>query len=283
MALCGGAALSLETQEFLNLALVKLLQGYGLTESCGMCAILGPDDFQYGIAGTPVGSIEIKLHSVPDAGYLSTNNPPQGEIWIRGPSVTKGYYKRDDLNNDRSIFTEDGWFRTGDVAQWNADGSMSIIDRIKNLVKLSGGEYIALERLESTYKSSPLVSNICVHGDANAKQPIAIIIPHEGNLRHALKSPPAGVSAADLPAHNADLHEICASKAVENMVLNSCNAAGKKSAFKGMEMLQAVVLTADEWTPENELVTAAQKIQRKKIAVKFDKEIKEAYKNSQGE
>jgi long-chain acyl-CoA synthetase len=58
------------------------------------------------------------------------------------------------------------------------------------------------------------------------------------------------------------------------MVLGSCNGAGKKSQFKGMEMLQAVILTADEWTPENELVTAAQKIQRKKIANKFEKEIK---------
>jgi len=63
-----------------------------------------------------------------------------GEILIRGPSVTRGYYKRPDLNEDRSIFTEDGWFRTGDVGQWNPDGTMSIIDRVKNLVKLSGGE-----------------------------------------------------------------------------------------------------------------------------------------------
>jgi long-chain acyl-CoA synthetase len=137
-------------------------------------------------------------------------------------------------------------------------------------------QYIALERLESIYKSSPLVSNLCVHGDSNAKQPIAIIIPHEGNLRHALKTS----STADLPAHNADLHEICASKAVEKMVLDSCNAAGKKSQFKGMEMLQAVVLTADEWTPENELVTAAQKIQRKKIAGKFEREIKVRFSSS---
>jgi len=212
---------------------------------------------------------------------LSTNNPPQGEIWIRGPSVTKGYYKRDDLNKDPTIFTEDGWFRTGDVGQWNPDGSMSIIDRIKNLVKLSGGEYIALERLESTYKSSPLVSNICVHGDANAKQPIAIIIPHEANLRHALKSPPAGID--NLPSSTDDLHDICANKGVATMVLNTCNSAGKKSGFKGMEMLEAVILTADEWTPENGLVTPAQKIQRKKIATKFENEIKEAYKNSQGD
>lgn len=106
-----------------------------------------------------------------EAGYKSTNTPPQGEIWIRGPSVTKGYCassldprspsqpnplpdtfrlpadKRDDLTKE--AFTDDGWFMTGDIAQWNKDGTLSVIDRKKNLVKLAGGEYIALERLES--------------------------------------------------------------------------------------------------------------------------------------
>lgn len=103
--------------------------GYGMTESCGMCAILPPERMQYGSVGLPVPSIEIKFLDVPEAGYLSTNNPPQGEVLIRGPSVTKGYFKRDDLNNDPEIFTKDGWLRTGDVAQWNPDGTMSLIDR----------------------------------------------------------------------------------------------------------------------------------------------------------
>lgn len=113
---------------------------------------------------------------------------------------------------------------------------------------------------------------MCVHGDTNAKQPIAIVILHEGNIRHALKSPPSGLG--DLPDSSADIHDICSSAGVATMVLNSCNSVGKKASFKGMEMLQAVVLSADEWTTENELVTPAQKIQRKKIATKFEKEIK---------
>lgn len=100
-----------------------------MTESCGMCAILPPEFMQYGSVGLPVPSVEIKLLDVPEAGYLSTNNPPQGEVLIRGPSVIKGYYKRDDLNNDPSIFAGDGWLRTGDVGQWNADGTLNIIDR----------------------------------------------------------------------------------------------------------------------------------------------------------
>lgn len=175
-ALSGGAAISKETQEFLNTALVTLLQGYGLTESCGMCAVLHPDYYGYGTVGLPMPSVEVKLVDVEDAKYFTTNNPPQGEIWIRGNSVFKGYYKRDDLTKE--AISEDGWFMTGDIGQWNPDGTLSLIDRKKNLVKLSGGEYIALERLESTYKSCNIVANICVHADSNAKQPMAIVFPH---------------------------------------------------------------------------------------------------------
>jgi long-chain acyl-CoA synthetase len=115
-----------------------------LTETCGMCCILPPELMQYGVGGLPVPAVEIKFLDVPDAGYFATGNPPQGEICIRGPAVVKGYYKRPDLNEDESIFTKDGWFRTGDVGQWNPDGTLSIIDRIKNLVKLQGGE-VSLE------------------------------------------------------------------------------------------------------------------------------------------
>ncbi|KAG2354962.1 AMP-dependent synthetase/ligase [Suillus spraguei] len=122
LTLSAGGALSKETQEFLSIALATMLQGYGTTESCGMCAILPPELMQYGSVGLPVPSAEIKLLD-------STNNPPQGEVCIRGPSVTPGYYKRDDLNNDESIFTRDGWLRTGDIGQWNADGTLSLIDR----------------------------------------------------------------------------------------------------------------------------------------------------------
>jgi len=138
-----------------------------------------------------------------------------------------------------------------------------LICRIKNLVKLQSGEYIALERLESTYKSCQIVSNICVHAIPDATQPIAIIVPHEAHLRASLPDEDSRTSLADL----------CAKPKVKALVLKDCNAAGKKSGFKGIEMLQAVVLTADEWTPENGLVTAAQKLQRKKIEQRYDAEI----------
>ncbi|PPR00806.1 hypothetical protein CVT26_012447 [Gymnopilus dilepis] len=270
IALSGGAAISRETQEFLTTALVVVLQGYGMTETCGMCAILPPELFRYGSVGVPVPSIEIKLRDVPEAGYLSSNNPPQGEVCIRGPSVTKGYYKRPDLNEDETIFTKDGWMRTGDVGQWNSDGTLSLIDRVKNLIKLASGEYIALERLEASYKSCNLVSNICVHATQEAQQPMAIIIPHEAHLRAALQA--KGI------ASDASLPDLCKDAAVQKLVLAECNAVGKKNGFKPNELLQSVVLTPEEWTPESGLVTAAQKIQRAKIAHTFKDQINAVYK-----
>jgi long-chain acyl-CoA synthetase len=118
-----------------------------MTESCGMCAILPPELIRYDCVGLPVPSTEIKLLDVQDAGYFSTNTPPQGEVCIRGPSVTKGYFKRPDLNADETIFTKDGWMRTGDIGQWNADGTLSLIDRLKNLIKLQSGEVCRVSSL----------------------------------------------------------------------------------------------------------------------------------------
>jgi long-chain acyl-CoA synthetase len=106
------------------------------------------------------------------------------------------------------------------------------------------------------------VSNICVHADTNAKQPIAIVIPHEANLR------------AQLNEKGTPLADLCQRDDVRSLVMKECNAAGKKQGFKTMEMLEAVILTPDDWTPENGLVTAAQKINRKKVSGKFDSEIK---------
>ena len=136
-------------------------------------------------------------------------------------------------------------------------------------MKLSGGEYIALEHLESVYKSCNLVQNLCVYGHPDAKQPMAVIIPQEVHLRHALRQ-----GAVDGVDPEASLHTLCEHPGVKKFVLENCNALGKKNGFKPLEILETVVLTSEEWTPESGLVTAAQKLQRKKIHDAFKDEIK---------
>jgi len=256
IALSGGAAISRETQEFLDMALVTLLQGFGMTESCGMCTIGTPDFCAYSTVGAPSPAIEIKLVDVPDAGYFATNDPPQGEVLIRGPAVTEGYFKREEIT--RETITEDGWLKTGDVGQWNKDGTLSVIDRKKNLVKLSGGEYIAIEKLESTYKSCDLVQNMCVHADANASKPMAIVFPRED----ALKALGNGRS----------LEELCNDDKVANQVLKQLNDVGRKGGLKGQEALTLCILV-----PEELPMTAAQKLERGKVTKKYADVIKEKY------
>ena len=128
-----------------------------------------------------------------------------------------------------------------------------------------------MERLEAIYKSCNLVGNICVHVVPDANQPMALIFPHEANLRHYLATtPPPGLTG---DAKDTDLHALCANKAVVGAVLKECNAIAKREGFKSIEILQTVVLTPDEWTPESGLVTAAQKLQRKVITSKYKAEI----------
>ncbi|GAA5831861.1 hypothetical protein JCM3766R1_000130 [Sporobolomyces carnicolor] len=266
-ALNGGASISLATHEFLVNALVTVIQGYGLTETIGMAALLPPSIFEYGTVGVPVPSAEYKLVDVPEAGYKSTNTPcPQGELWIRGATVTKGYYKQEQLT--REAYTEDGWFKTGDVAQWNKNGTISIIDRVKNLVKLAGGEYIAVERLESVYKGSNLVGNLMVHATADANRPMAVVFPHEANLK---------AKASELGISGNDLSTLCHNDQIRDTILKDINAVGKKAGFKPLEVLQCVVLSDEEWTPHNGLLTAAQKLNRKAITQKYKQEMDAVY------
>lgn len=156
LAVCGGAPLAKDTQKFLSVTHAPLLVGYGLTETSAyisfrlkltirMAAISTPETLEYGAVGVPTSSVEIKLVDVPEMGYLHSNKNPQGEIWLRGPTVAMGYYANPDETN--KSFTSDGWFKTGDVGQWQPSGTLLIVDRIKNLVKTLNGEYIALEKV----------------------------------------------------------------------------------------------------------------------------------------
>ncbi|WVR06835.1 hypothetical protein IAU60_003871 [Kwoniella sp. DSM 27419] len=263
----GGGAVSKSTQAFLCTALVVMIQGYGLTESTAMAAILNPGFMQYGAVGGPVPAAEIKLVDAKEAGYFSTNDPPQGEILIRGPAIFKGYYKRPDL--DKEAFTEDGWFRTGDVGQWNKDGTLAIIDRLKNLVKLAGGEYIAIEHLESIYKSCQLVANGAIIANGEHNNPMMVVVAHPQNLPSFAKKNGLG--------EGEDLEHLCKDEKVVDAALKELNAVGKKAGLKGLELLEAIVLTADEWTPESGFLTAAQKLQRKIIQEHYADEIKAVY------
>lgn len=202
-----------------------------------------PENFSCGSVGGPVPCCEIKLVDVPDANYLTTNQPkPQGEIWVRGSSVTKGYFKQEALTKE--ALTDEGWLRTGDVGEWNSDGTLSVIDRIKNLVKLSNGEYIALEKLESVYKTALGVSNICVYGDSLQARPVAIVMPIKATLKEL-------ASKVNVDASGKSFEELCANAEIKKAFLGELQKQAKSASLKPSEIVFDIHLTHEEWSSEN--------------------------------
>eukprot|EP01084_Bolivina_argentea_P038774 71691_1 len=156
----GSAPLSANTANFLKACFSDIVaEGYGLTETSAAGTATHKMDNTYGQVGSVVNSVEMKLVDVTDMNYTINDEPmPRGEIWFRGPSLFNGYYKMDKKTEE--VLTKDGWFATGDVGQWRIDGKLQIIDRKKNIFKLSQGEYIRPEYIENVYKLSAFVVNI---------------------------------------------------------------------------------------------------------------------------
>lgn len=141
----GGGPIAKDTQRFISMAITPMVGGYGLTETTAMGALCDPMHWTDSALGDIPSSIEIKLVDFADAGYYSTNSPPQGEIWIRGAAVMEGYFENE--QETKESLTADGWFKTGDIGEFDKRGHLRIIDRKKNLVKTQNGEYIALEKV----------------------------------------------------------------------------------------------------------------------------------------
>ncbi|KAM3076872.1 long-chain fatty acid-CoA ligase [Clarireedia jacksonii] len=270
ICLNGGGPIAKDTQRFISMAITPMISGYGLTETTAMGALMDPMEWTDESLGNIPGSIEIKLVDFADAGYFSTNKPnPQGEIWIRGEPVMDGYY--DNEEETKAALTEDGWFKTGDIGEFDKNGHLKIIDRKKNLVKTLNGEYIALEKLESVYRAATVVANICVYADQQRTKPIALIVPAEPALKKLAEK--IGVSGNSL-------EELVHEKKIQDAVLKELQQAGRAGGLSGIEIIDGVVLSDEEWTPQNGLTTSAQKLQRKKILEKYKKEVDAAYANS---
>lgn len=240
----GGGPVSKDTQKFLSMAVAPMISGYGLTETSAMGALNDPMAWNPDALGEIPASIEVKLVDFPDAGYFTKNTPPQGEIYIRGGSVSSNYWQNED--ETKEAYTDDGWFKTGDIGEFDSYGHLKIIDRKKNLVKTLNGEYIALEKLESIYRSSPVVGNICVYAAQDQDKPVAIIVPVEATLKKVAKDNGIEGDSLESLVHNEKLKSI---------VLKQLQTAGKAGGLKGIEIINGVVLSDEEWTPQNVSIT----------------------------
>jgi len=266
MLLSGGAPLSKDTHEFLRVAIVPYtIQGYGLTETTGGSTLMALDDVtSLQVSGPPLGCSEIKLVDVKELNYTSQDKPfPRGEVWVRGGNISKGYYKLD--QQTKESYMEGGWFATGDIGYFNERGLLLITDRKKNIVKLSHGEYIAVEYLESIYKNSPYVENVCIIAKSSEAYCVAVVLPSKKNLARM-----ANKDSVDKEF----LHQKSTRDQVHSSILEAC----KKAKLKSVEMPKYVYVCDDEWTPENNMLTAAMKIKRSEIEKEYAKEIEAMFK-----
>lgn len=260
----GASGIADDTKHFLSLVLAPMLAGYGLTETCANGALGCPLEYSPNAVGPVPAAIEVKLVAIPDMGYETDKGTPQGEIWIRGKPVMTEYF--DNPEETKKALTEDGWFKTGDIGEFDSNGHLKVIDRVKNLVKMQGGEYIALEKLEAVYRGAHTVANVMVHADPQHSRPIAVIMPNEKVLVEEAKK--LGV----------DEHNMYHDKKVNSAVLKDLQSTGKRGGLSGMEIVAAVVITDEEWTPPSGLVTATSKLNRRAIRDTFGKQIEETLK-----
>ncbi|KAJ2575262.1 long-chain fatty acid-CoA ligase [Coemansia sp. RSA 1836] len=247
LAITGGAPISAPMQAFIAAAVCPVLHGYGLTEASGLVAVQLPGDASLANVGAPVPSVEVKLVDVPGAGYYAANQ--QGEICVRGPSVFRGY-----LDGSCDALDADGWLRTGDVGQWVAGGRLAVIDRIRNLIKLASGEFVALEALEAAYAASAHVAHVCVVADARMRRPCALVslVADEHHVDHV-------------------------DRATADEVFADLLAAGRAAGLPPPHMLAQIRIDPEPWTAENGLLTAASKLRRAAIHKRNERLLRDMY------
>ncbi|ESQ28906.1 hypothetical protein EUTSA_v10023330mg [Eutrema salsugineum] len=266
LILSGAAPLAAHIESFLRVvACAHVLQGYGLTESCGGTFVSIPNELKMlGTVGPPVPNVDIRLESVPEMGYDALASKPRGEICIRGKTLFSGYYKREDLTQEVLI---DGWLHTGDVGEWQPDGAMKIIDRKKNIFKLSQGEYVAVENLENIYSHVAAIESIWVYGNSYESYLVAVVCPSKIQIEHWAKE------------HNVsgNFESICQNAKTKEFILGEFNRVAKDKKLKGFELIKGVHLDTVPFDMERDLITPSYKKKRPQLLKYYQKEIDEMY------
>ncbi|KAK7274108.1 hypothetical protein RIF29_15182 [Crotalaria pallida] len=267
--LSGAAPLPKHVEEFLRITSGSTLsQGYGLTESCAGCFTAIGDVFSMiGTVGVPMPTVEARLESVPEMGYDALSSDARGEICLRGVTLFSGYHKRQDLTEEVMI---DGWFHTGDIGEWQPNGAMKIIDRKKNIFKLSQGEYIAVENIENKYLQCPLITSIWVYGNSFESFLVAVVVPE----RKALEDWALEHNLTD------DFKNLCDNLKARKYILDELNSTGLKHQLRGFELLKAVHLEPIPFDMERDLITPTFKLKRPQMLKYYKDHIDQLYKEA---
>jgi len=264
----GSAPLSGDVLDFLRIMFcTEGLEGYGQTENAAAATCQRQGDFTSGNVGAPLPCVEFKLMDVPEMNYTSKDQPrPRGEICFRGHNVFMGYHK--DPAKTKEALDEDGWLHTGDIGIITEHGSVSIVDRKKNIFKLSQGEYIVPDRIEAVLAKSRLAQQVYLHGDS--LQPYLVVVAVL-NHENYLQTYPGfrGQSAVD----------VAKAPSTSVAILEEFTKLCKQAGLKGFEIPKAVFVTSELFSVENGILTPTFKVKRKEAHQSFKKEIDQLFVN----
>ncbi|MDV7138253.1 long-chain fatty acid--CoA ligase [Maribacter sp. TH_r10] len=246
---CGGAPLAADMVSFFHSFGLNIKCGYGLTETTATVTLFGDSHFEFNSAGKTIEGTQIKI---------GDNN----EIMVKGPGVMKGYYKKPE---ETAKVIKDGWFYTGDAGRIDEKGNLVITDRIKDLMKTSGGKYIAPQKLETALINDSFIEQIAVIGDQQ-KYVTALAVPSFENLKkYALEHKITFKDVEELIAHNQiiELFE----KRFEEL----------QKEFSKFEKIKKFTLLPKEFSMEAGEITATLKLKRKIIQKKYKELIDKMY------
>ncbi|MFP5226573.1 MAG: AMP-dependent synthetase/ligase [Acidobacteriota bacterium] len=248
-AIAGGAPLGLDTAHWFASAGIRILEGYGLTETSPVIALNTANANRMGSVGKPLPNVECRIAD-------------DGELLVRGPSIFHGYWKN---HADAPTLTPDGWFATGDIGHIDQDGFLYITDRKKELLKTSGGKLIAPQPIENKLKASVLVGNCALVGDRH-KFASCLIQPNFAALEPWARDRGIAVDGrARLIVHDQVRAEF-------QSIVDKVNAT-----LANYETIKRFCLVSDEWAVDSGELTPSLKLRRRILAQKYAREIAEFY------
>ncbi|XP_010773916.1 long-chain-fatty-acid--CoA ligase 5 isoform X2 [Notothenia coriiceps] len=260
------APISPSVLNFLRASLgCQIFEAYGQTECTAACTFTMPGDATSGHVGGPLPCNVVKLADVEEMNYFASNG--EGEVCIKGKNVFKGYLK--DPKTTAEALDKDGWLHTGDIGKWLPSGVLKIIDRKKNIFKLSQGEYIAPEKIENVYGRSGTVAQVFVHGDSLQSCLIAIVVPDPDTLPGLASS--LGCKGS--------IEELCKNTEIKKAILSDMTKLGKEAGLKSFEQVKDVYLHSEQFTIENGLLTPTLKAKRAELKNLFQPQIEKLYAN----
>ncbi len=246
----GGAPLSKDIAEFFYAIGLVILEGYGLTETSPLLSINTFENIRLGSVGKPAPGIDIKIAA-------------DGEILARGPNIMKGYYKKE---ADTREVMEGGWFHTGDIGQFDADGFLVITDRKKDLLVTSGGKNIAPQPIENLLKSSPYISNAVVIGDRR-RFVAALVVPEYDKIREYARA--QGITYATI-------EELCKDKRIGDLLKAEVDRATPLLA--SYERIKKIAVLPRDFDIEKGEITPSLKVRRANVTAEYQAAIDALYR-----